>query len=423
MSIIDRGRLDEALDALDTRDTWFTHKFDIAAQRNTLTDILDSIDEASSNNPQMREFTDLMRNNPQLGSAFHAHMRTNGAETLDAVEAAIEAGDLSEARLQEIFQVARAGQDFEVSAGRGVSEQQANFLNSLGVTQEEFDRYGFWNQSEHGEITRNIIGERTPEQFLNAVRDAGMIPAETVDLIQADPELAQAVHSAVVNDPTMLEGLQQVAAGEAGGFTIDQLNEVLQNDLQRGVLTQVLEKIGDGSLDAGGADIDFSHLQALAAADNDAARLAALQDIGVSAFGAAGIGSFNDFLDLMRDPDEFIANFLSSIEGLPPEWQNALAGIMSGFMPVIAEMLDPNGFMLQPYTQLVREYSPVLQRAGAEVMSQATTTFETTAERTGETPDRGSTASEQRAAASVVTRPDPTVLDTRVAEVWDAPAP
>ena len=140
--------------------------------------------------------------------------------------------------------------------------------------------------------------------------------------------------------------------------------------MQRGILTEVLTNIGDGSVDSEGADIDYSHLRAIIDADDNAARLAAVQAAGAgdSLNPLAGIDSWADIIELLRNPGEFIQQFVSSIEGLPPEFQNMLAGVLDVTAKGLGGFMDLEGDFVGHYYRAGSDLAQASGEHGATIM-------------------------------------------------------
>ena len=79
---------------------------------------------------------------------------------------------------------------------------QTNFMEALGFQEASLFRPGIFDENViNGEDDFRTQLERvSPEAFLDAIAAADPSQQETIDLIKADPELAEALHGAIVND-------------------------------------------------------------------------------------------------------------------------------------------------------------------------------------------------------------------------------
>jgi|GEM_PF-6653604 len=280
------------------------------------------------------------------GSNGRADTRVLGNNT---AEEAVEA----RARVAEIDPnfVADPNASFQTNFIEALGLKEAStiggFLDKIGIR----DATNIANQDDLRAELKNI----SPEAMLDAVAKADPSQQEIIDLIKEDPELSEAIHSAVVNDPTMLDGLQE--ALEDDGSAAD-LKEILENDMQRGILTKVLEKIADGSEDADGNDIDYSHMKKIMEADNMADKLAAVQAAGVSVNNPFNIESFGDLIELLKNPGPFIQDFIESLGIEDPRLEAFAASIGDGASRALGNFVDPQGDWVGYYVQ---EGAPIVE--------------------------------------------------------------
>lgn len=254
---------------------------------------------------------------------------------------------------------------------------QTNFIEALG-----FEEAAFGNA--WGAFDADVINSRTdlleqldrvsPEAFLDAVATANPAISETVELVKASPELAEALHSAVVNDPTVLTGLEEMLSAEGEEAVADReaLHAALRDPQKRGYLTSALENV---ATDPDGTDINFTHIEALMDAEGPIEQMAALQGAGVN-FNPLGGGAqgWQGMVRMLQNPEGFIQSFVSSIEGLPPEFQNMLAGLMDGLSRMMGGFLDLNGEFVGHYYRGFSDIGGQLAQYGEGIMNFETPT-------------------------------------------------
>ncbi|MEM7618168.1 MAG: hypothetical protein AAF244_02175 [Pseudomonadota bacterium] len=278
---------------------------------------------------------------------------------------------------------------------------QENFINALGLKTASklggfLDRIGvrdatnIANEDDLREELQNV----SPEAMLDAVAAADPSQQPVIDLIKADPELSEALHQAIVKDPTMLTGLQEMLGEE--GSSAD-LQAILQNDMQRGVLTEVLQNIAN---DPGGTEINFSHLRAIMEAESLPDKIAAVRSAGAGASlnPLAGIDSLQEIVTLLNNPDNFIRNFMSDMDGMSPFAQNVMAGMMSVFSKAMGGFFDPNGNFAGSFVKGFGNVGTGFAQIGQDVLNfEAPTGTQTT---TSNLPRGGNMSQEQQQAAS-----------------------
>ncbi len=171
---------------------------------------------------------------------------------------------------------------------------------------------------------REALETKSPTEILDAIGNADEKLSNLTDIIKADPELASAFKNALVRDPTVLEGLKEIASNESGeGLSIAALEQGLSHpiagEIARGKLTDALNHVAD-------TDAEFSHIIAMG---NEASNLA--NNDGM------------DFLDMILEGGGDMIRSIGASLGLPQELIDMIAEMVdkiSGVVGVIKEKLD-----------------------------------------------------------------------------------
>lgn len=231
---------------------------------------------------------------------------------------------------------------------------QDNFMASLGIEKGILFGYKGIGMLSPEKDLRNIIGTKTPNEFLDALAKADPALQELTDGIKKDPELAKSLHTAIVKDPSMLAGLQSIASAGEDAFNLSDFNRMLADTQQRDVMRRVLDKVAEGA-DSKGNDVSFAHVQQLLDHQkngDNAAMLATLQDIGAmpDGFGIADFLTF--FKELMVDPEKAVNNLVNKFVDTGMLGAED-ADMAKGFLVPLGDMLE---FMGRPYYKLGVKY-------------------------------------------------------------------
>jgi len=199
---------------------------------------------------------------------------------------------------------------------------------------------------------RDVIADKSPTELTSAIAKLDPSNKDLQDfakIVQNDPKMAEALKSAIVKDPTMLEKMPELlnAKGDSK-FSLKDLNKGLSakgtfGDIARNQFTRALNVVAD-------TDADFNHLLKVG-------------NKGKDLFSKG----FSGFLDMAKNnPDEMIQNLFDGVD-MDPQLRNMLAGLMKEFMPLLVAFIDPNGFMLSPYVELGGKISGSLGSTGAKI--------------------------------------------------------
>lgn len=219
----------------------------------------------------------------------------------------------------------------------------------------------------------NANGAETPQgKILTQIRD--------------NPELSQfkgALHQALVNDPTMLDGFQSVMGAGADKFNLTDVQNALNDPQKRGFLTQVLTKVGDGSKDAKGNDISFAHVKSLMdhskqldiaqkAGDKNAtqnAQKAIVGDLNNMGIDVPGF-SLGDFMEFFR---EFMQNPTMAMNNLVNKMVEtgqidvAHGNELKGFLAPMGETMKT---MIKPYHDVAVKHEGLIDRTRANAVER-----------------------------------------------------
>lgn len=242
----------------------------------------------------------------------------------------------------------------EFAADTTLSEEQLAFLDALGTTPEEIAAL-----ATDRTTIQEVIGERTPEQFLDALAESNPDLQNITSIIKDDPALTQAFHSAYVNNPSLHETFQEMmnATGE-GAVSVADIEQMLSHPLAgstaRAQLTTTLTEL------ANNPEMDASVLLEVAEQGRQALNL-----------------NFTEIIHRMQnDPAGLIREWIPA-DMANSEMGLALAGLLEGMMPFLATMIDPNGPILGDFVRLGGDAWDAAVQNGEVVFAAA-------AEQTGE---------------------------------------
>jgi len=123
----------------------------------------------------------------------------------------------------------------------------------------------------------------------------------------------------VAENPSVIPGLTAVANNNTGeGMTLGKVENAIDNPLTRKLMVGQLNSL------AKNPEKDFT------------ATLAAASD----GFGKFFENGWDGFLEHLKNPAEMIDMIMEQMDGLPPELQDFMRGVMSGMLPVMADVLD-----------------------------------------------------------------------------------
>jgi len=187
-----------------------------------------------------------------------------------------------------------------------------------------------------------------------------------LDAIRGDRNFMASLNGAIRSDRSILENVMTGAGGE-GGASPAEIVESLSNPRNRGLMTRVLNRIGEDAND----DIDGQDLKTVmdqAQRGDYAALNTTLQGMGINdpmvAMATDPIGAIGDFL---RNPQEGLANWLndpsSPLANLSGDTKNLigrLVEMLSGFLKGFA----PGGGFLDEFREFGSHYGAVLTAEG-----------------------------------------------------------
>ena len=205
------------------------------------------------------------------------------------------------------------------------------------------------------EAIREHLGTLSAKDALNLIAEQDPRFKDIIASIQKHPELAEALHSAIVNDPTVLPGLQQLATAEGTeGLTLADVQKLLDDEgptgqLARTRFTQALRDVADPS-----KDLDFAHLIAMGQQAKNLTN---------------GFTDFSDILDrLQNDPDGLIRDLLQNSGLGDSQYGQMLAGFLKDIMlPLLQTALNPDNY--RDISNYLSHYGEALRSSGSEVLT------------------------------------------------------
>lgn len=254
--------------------------------------------------------------------------------------------------------------------------------NRLVRTWDETIRnIGAFFGNKEAEKAKEFHNAKKPGDFIldNLAKDPAFQSPEykkQIATIRSDTKLMGALNKAITGDPAVREALME-QRGNIGGLSPAQLINGLQNEDNRRVLTNALNKVAEKP----GDEFGMGYLNDIAKAGQktDFVKLDELLEEGnigdpkVKA-GArlqkSGLGGLNGIMDFLRDPDKAIKDWTNDpngpLAGLSEENKNAMAGLLN----MLAKMMNaftPGGGFSDPYIQLAGRIGDRLKVDGARV--------------------------------------------------------
>lgn len=200
--------------------------------------------------------------------------------------------------------------------------------------------------SSMGWLSRTFYGwTHSPD---DTVAKIGAVPGmeRVAEIIGKDEGLKTAIHNAALNDPTFIKGMESLQGQGLG----NDFATLLEDDGQRALVEQVITKVGDGSVDSDGNDVDFSHIQKLLdqnKAGNKAGMFATLQSIGITPPGM-GFELLGEFLqEFFENPEMAINNLFNTLQengyldGIDMAHQDMMRGVLLKAAPGMAFIAKP----------------------------------------------------------------------------------
>ncbi len=421
------GEFDE--DALETRleeinpdsDTWH---WDSQFAASTPDAVIDALDAASDGNPHMDTFLETLRENPEMAQTLQRALAQEGGDLLGTIE------DLARGTNSE-FSLESLNAALETEGGRNVFTNALDLLAEDRIETRHFE--GLMSKFDGADASEGafiaaldpnkdqlediidsrgsdasiaaVIADRTPAQFIEAVGSAYPEHAEIINIIGNDSELTEALHAVVVSDPSALTGFREILGAEGeNAFTATDLQNILNNPLQRNVLTDVLERVAQDPND----EFTFDNVRRLmelskdGSAESQIAIEQMLSDMGVTP--SLGLDDFGEFFqDFMENPEQAITllvNDLVAAGQIPPEMGNMIIGFAAPMGTLMQGMIEPYADLVErhPETFNLAALPERLENAGAELTEQYT----------GSTVDPHAESVDEAALA-------PEVVDTEVA--------
>ncbi len=161
-------------------------------------------------------------------------------------------------------------------------------------------------------LIKGAMKQMTPNQVLDTIATKDPKTKGLTDAIRGDPKLAKSFRNALIEDPSMLPGLEKMGKGE-GNIDTSQLIKSLQNPNSRRIFGEVLDKIAESPNDKW----NFGTLETLSGHmkhGEDAKATALLGEMKIGVGGGIDIGDMINFVkDLVTNPQMAMSNLADKL--------------------------------------------------------------------------------------------------------------
>ncbi len=240
--------------------------------------------------------------------------------------------------------------------GAAADDFQQKFIEALDLSTWQAGK--LWVSGDKLGSIRGILGDRPTDQVLDAFAEADPSTASLMAKIKAEPELATALHKALVQDETMLTGFAEMRDPNSSEINLADIEKTLENPLAVKAMTNLLEKVADGSTVPGtDTDVSFTHVQKVLSdykKDGVQGAVIAMQETGVDlpAGEMSGEVLMQFFSDLMRDPSMAVNNLMETMVEYG-QMDIEQANMLKGFMQPFAGFAK---FAAEPYVEYAQKY-------------------------------------------------------------------
>lgn len=201
------------------------------------------------------------------------------------------------------------------------AQKVASQIQFYAENKEAVDAHIATGDSMTVAVMRVALPDMTATQMLDSMAENSPALSGIVEQLRANPELAEKIRVAAIQDPSILTGIEKMADPE-GGSPIDlaKFEEALQNPNNVRVLGQVFDKIAADPND----NFNFATLETLAGhvAKNEQVKAAALlQTMGIDPMGGFGMADMFKFMkEFLQDPQQAINGIIDQMNdaGLIP---------------------------------------------------------------------------------------------------------